>query len=128
MLFLDPHTRDLHRHWPEEAKRAVASLRVVAGRFPDDRELTDLVGELSVRARNSRRCGPSIRSRTAFPERSSFAILRSGTLPSSSRRCTSQTTPVNASFTYTTALDTASDGALQLLRAVVRADGAAPGR
>ena len=50
MLFLDAHTRELYRDWDEEAARAVASLRLVAGRFPDDRELAELVGELSVKS------------------------------------------------------------------------------
>ena len=40
MLFLDPHTRELYRRWDEEASRAVASLRVAAGRFADDPALT----------------------------------------------------------------------------------------
>jgi transcriptional regulator with XRE-family HTH domain len=48
MLFLDPHTRELYADWDEEARRAVASLRLVAGRFPDDRALAELVGELSI--------------------------------------------------------------------------------
>jgi hypothetical protein len=48
LLFLDPHTRDLYPRWDEEAARAVASLRLVAGRYRDDRELADLVGELSL--------------------------------------------------------------------------------
>lgn len=50
MLFLDAHTRDLYARWDEEAKRAVASLRLVAGRFGDDRGLAELVGELSVKS------------------------------------------------------------------------------
>lgn len=48
MLFLDPHTRELYAQWDEEASRAVASLRLVAGRYSDDRTLTDLIGELCV--------------------------------------------------------------------------------
>jgi transcriptional regulator with XRE-family HTH domain len=48
MLFMDPHTRDLYADWNEEASRAVASLRLVAGRYSDDRNLTDLIGELCV--------------------------------------------------------------------------------
>jgi transcriptional regulator with XRE-family HTH domain len=48
MLFLDPHTRELYVDWDDEASRAVASLRLVAGRYADDRRLTDLVGELCV--------------------------------------------------------------------------------
>ncbi len=51
MLFLDAHTRELYVDWPREAARAVASLRLVAGRFPEDRALEELVGELSVKSR-----------------------------------------------------------------------------
>lgn len=50
MLFLDPHTRDLHVRWDEEAVRAVAALRLVAGRHADDRELAELIGELSMKS------------------------------------------------------------------------------
>ena len=50
LLFLDPHTRELYRDWEIEAARAVASLRLVAGRFPDDRGLAELVGELAVKS------------------------------------------------------------------------------
>lgn len=48
MLFLDPHTRELYANWDEEASRAVASLRLVAGRYTEDRNLTDLIGELCI--------------------------------------------------------------------------------
>lgn len=50
MLFLDPHTRELHDHWNEEARRAVASLRLVTGQYPDDPPLAELVGELAIRS------------------------------------------------------------------------------
>lgn len=50
MLFLDPHTRELYARWDEEAARAVASLRLVAGRNRDDRALADLVGELTLKS------------------------------------------------------------------------------
>lgn len=32
MLFLDPHTRELHTDWKSEARVALAALRLVAGR------------------------------------------------------------------------------------------------
>jgi transcriptional regulator with XRE-family HTH domain len=48
LLFLDPHTRELYTRWQEEAARAVASLRLVAGRFADDPELASLIGELTL--------------------------------------------------------------------------------
>ncbi|BBH67895.1 transcriptional regulator [Actinoplanes sp. OR16] len=56
MLFLDPHTRELYRRWDEEASRAVASLRMAAGRHPDDAALTALVGELIVKSREFAAC------------------------------------------------------------------------
>lgn len=50
LLFLDPHTRELYTRWPEEASRAVASLRLVAGKSADDQELAALVGELTLKS------------------------------------------------------------------------------
>ncbi|MCD0453207.1 helix-turn-helix transcriptional regulator [Actinocorallia sp. API 0066] len=50
LLFLDAHTRDLHRDWRAEAALAVASLRYVAAGHPDDPGLAALVGDLSVRS------------------------------------------------------------------------------
>jgi transcriptional regulator with XRE-family HTH domain len=46
MLFLDAATHALYPRWADEAARAVASLRVVLGRFPDDAELAELVQRL----------------------------------------------------------------------------------
>lgn len=48
LLFLDEHTRDLYVNWYDEAALAVASLRYVAAQFAGDRELAQLVGELSM--------------------------------------------------------------------------------
>lgn len=50
MLFLDPHHRDLYPRWHDEAARAVASLRLVAGRHSGDRELAELIGELTMKS------------------------------------------------------------------------------
>ncbi|KJK56978.1 helix-turn-helix transcriptional regulator [Saccharothrix sp. ST-888] len=50
MLFLDPHTRELYPDWEEEARRAVSSLRLVAGRHADDRRLAELIGELLMKS------------------------------------------------------------------------------
>lgn len=48
MLFLDPHHRDLYPRWETAATCAVASLRITAGRDMNDRELVELIGELSL--------------------------------------------------------------------------------
>ncbi|MFC9773444.1 MULTISPECIES: helix-turn-helix transcriptional regulator [unclassified Pseudarthrobacter] len=50
LLFLDGHTRALYANWPEEAARAVSSLRLLAGAASNDQELTALVGELTLKS------------------------------------------------------------------------------
>jgi transcriptional regulator with XRE-family HTH domain len=50
MLFLDEPTRALYPFWRSEAGRAVASLRLLSGRFADDAELAALVGELTLKS------------------------------------------------------------------------------
>ncbi|MFI6447520.1 helix-turn-helix domain-containing protein [Kitasatospora sp. NPDC050543] len=50
MFFLDPHTRELHRRWDEEARARVAFLRLAAGRHQEDRRLAALIGELSMKS------------------------------------------------------------------------------
>ncbi|NJC23826.1 hypothetical protein BJ994_002902 [Arthrobacter pigmenti] len=51
MLFLDEHTREFYVRWDDEAARAVSSLRLIAGAAVDDPDLTELVGELTVKSR-----------------------------------------------------------------------------
>jgi len=47
--YLDPRARDFFADWNRAAKECVAALRTQAGRDPFDRDLSDLVGELSTR-------------------------------------------------------------------------------
>ncbi len=49
-IFLDPRAREFYADWERTARDVVAVLRSAAGRNPYDRDLTDLVGELSVRS------------------------------------------------------------------------------
>jgi transcriptional regulator with XRE-family HTH domain len=49
-VFLDPRARDFYLDWDRTARDIVATLRSAAGRNPYDRDLTDLVGELSTRS------------------------------------------------------------------------------
>ncbi|MFE7481293.1 helix-turn-helix domain-containing protein [Streptomyces sp. NPDC057552] len=51
LLFLDDRFRTLYADWSEEARRAVASLRLTAGRHPHDRRLAELVGQLVIQSR-----------------------------------------------------------------------------
>ncbi|MEU5211157.1 helix-turn-helix domain-containing protein [Streptomyces sp. NPDC020742] len=50
LLFLDPHTRELYPDREEELRRAVSALRVAAGQYPDDRQLAELIGELTMKS------------------------------------------------------------------------------
>ncbi|MEU0236136.1 helix-turn-helix transcriptional regulator [Nocardiopsis sp. NPDC006198] len=54
-VFLDEAARTLYADWEAIAGNCVASLRLYAGRHPDDPQLTDLVGELSVHSDTFRR-------------------------------------------------------------------------
>jgi transcriptional regulator with XRE-family HTH domain len=53
-VFLDPKSTQFYGDWDGIAHAAVGTLRAEAGRAPDDRALTDLVGELSVRSQEFR--------------------------------------------------------------------------
>ncbi|PWD49905.1 transcriptional regulator [Serinibacter arcticus] len=49
-LFLDPRAQEFYRDWDDQTRQIVAVLRAEAGRSPYDRQLSDLVGELSTRS------------------------------------------------------------------------------
>jgi transcriptional regulator with XRE-family HTH domain len=49
-VFLDPRSQDFYMDWEGNARQIVAILRAEAGRSPYDRQLSDLVGELSTRS------------------------------------------------------------------------------
>ena len=49
-VFLDPAAQDFYRDWEQLAEDVVALLRGEAGRNPYDKDLTDLIGELSTRS------------------------------------------------------------------------------
>jgi hypothetical protein len=49
-VFLDPASQTFYRDWEQLAEDVVALLRTEAGRNPYDKDLTDLIGELSTRS------------------------------------------------------------------------------
>lgn len=53
-IFLDPRAKEFYADWERSAKDCVALLRLEAGRNPYDRELSDLVGELSTQSEEFR--------------------------------------------------------------------------
>jgi hypothetical protein len=48
--YLDPRAKEFHADWNRAARECVAGLRSQVGRDPFDRDLSDLVGELSMRS------------------------------------------------------------------------------
>ena len=53
-LFLDPAARAFYPEWERQAQDVVAMLRTEAGRAPQDKALSNLIGELSTRSENFR--------------------------------------------------------------------------
>lgn len=49
-VFLDAHVRGMYADWTGKARAVVGSLRLVAGRHPEDTALHTLVGELSAKS------------------------------------------------------------------------------
>ena len=54
-VFLDPHATEFFRDYDKVANDTVAILRAEAGRDPYDRDLSDLIGQLSTRSEEFRR-------------------------------------------------------------------------
>ena len=54
-VFLDPNATEFFRDWDKAANDTVALLRAEAGRDPYDRDLSDLIGQLSTRSEEFRR-------------------------------------------------------------------------
>jgi transcriptional regulator with XRE-family HTH domain len=54
-VFLDPHATEFFRDYDAAANDTVALLRAEAGRDPHDRDLSDLIGQLSTRSDDFRR-------------------------------------------------------------------------
>ena len=54
IVFLDPQSTTFFREWDKVANDTVVLLRAEAGRDPYDKELSDLIGELSTRSGNFR--------------------------------------------------------------------------
>ncbi|MET7392906.1 helix-turn-helix transcriptional regulator [Dactylosporangium sp. NPDC005572] len=49
-VFLDPAAREAFLNWQTVASEVVGTLRLYAGRYPDDPQLSELVGELTIKS------------------------------------------------------------------------------
>ncbi|GAB3588357.1 helix-turn-helix transcriptional regulator [Amycolatopsis endophytica] len=50
MIFLDPFAREFYRDWDKAAEVAVGNLRASSARFPGDRRIEAVLGEISARS------------------------------------------------------------------------------
>ncbi|MBT2233640.1 helix-turn-helix transcriptional regulator [Nonomuraea sp. NEAU-A123] len=66
MIFLDPAGREFFRDWSETARAAVADLREIALKAPDERGLAELVGELAIKSPQFRRLWAERKSGETF--------------------------------------------------------------
>jgi transcriptional regulator with XRE-family HTH domain len=122
VLFLSPQGRDLYRNWEEEAQLAVASLRLVAGRHLQDRDLGALVGRLAVQSREFaalwarhpvRTCSDGVKH-LQHPQVGTMQLdFQSLTLPGSGDQ---------RMIAYSAEPDTPSEAALRLLASLSRPD------
>jgi MmyB-like transcription regulator ligand binding domain len=66
---LDPRARDFHPNWAQAADTTVAIKRTESGQDPQNRVLTDLVGELAMRSDEFRTRWPGTTSGCTTPRR-----------------------------------------------------------
>jgi transcriptional regulator with XRE-family HTH domain len=113
--FLNPAARDLYPDWERGADDAVALLRAEAGRDPYDRDLTDLIGELSTRSQEfrTRWADHNVRLHQTGTKRFHHPIVGELTLTFEMLELAAD--PGLHLLTYTAEPDTTSDEGLNLL-------------
>jgi transcriptional regulator with XRE-family HTH domain len=114
-VFLDPRARDFYVDWDRVARDVVATLRSAAGRNPYDRELTDLVGELSTRSEEFRQHWAKHDVRFHMSGTKHFHHSQVGDLQLNYERLEVVFDPGLTIFTYTADPGTRSAEALALL-------------
>jgi transcriptional regulator with XRE-family HTH domain len=113
-VFLDESARDLYPDWDAVAAETVGFLRLAAGEDPDDAQLIELVGELSVRSEDFRRLWArhDVRSKTFGVKR--FEHPQVGPIELN-YECLQAPDSDQVMVTYTAAPGSASETALALL-------------
>jgi transcriptional regulator with XRE-family HTH domain len=113
--FLDESARELFVDWEEVARDNVATLRLDAGRHPDDPLLVELVGELSVKSQEFRRwwADHNVRERTHGTKRYHHPLV--GDLTVNYECLALPGDPDQTLCIYTTGAGSASETALRLL-------------
>jgi transcriptional regulator with XRE-family HTH domain len=114
-IFLDPRARDFYPDWDSVANITVANLRSEAGHDPYDRDLSDLVGELSTRSDEfrTRWAAHNVRIHRTGVKRVHHPIVGDLELTFEMLQLTAD--PGLNLLTYSAEPDTPSDEALKLL-------------
>ena len=114
-MFLDPAARELYRDWEMSARSTVAALHRYAGRWPDDPQLAELIGDLSVRDTDFRRwwADHDVFRHTYGYKRLRHPVVGDLTLDYESLTVTGD--PEQSLGLYTAAPGSASEQALRLL-------------
>ena len=120
--FLDPRARDFYADWDRVASDAVALLRAAAGRSPDDRALSDLVGELTTRSDRFSTLWASYSIRTYPPGTKRFTHRLVGELELAYEAMDLTFDPGQVLVTYTAQPGSASQQALGILASWTSSD------
>ncbi|WP_433493540.1 helix-turn-helix transcriptional regulator [Micromonospora sp. CA-248089] len=126
-IFLDPDARDAFLDWPTVAADVVGTLRLYAGRHPDDPQLSELVGELTIKSAEFRTWwnGRHVHERTHGTKRMNHPAVGPITL-----RYEALALPGDADqtlFIYTTDPGSPSHDNLRLLGSLAARTGPVPG-
>ncbi|WP_410596425.1 helix-turn-helix transcriptional regulator [Amycolatopsis sp. lyj-23] len=115
LVFLDPDAREFYPDWERVAVNTVGGLRAAAGLDPDDPQLIDTVGELSVKSADFRRLWARHDIRQKTHETKRFRHRLVGELELSYEALTVNSAPGQQLVVYQAEPGSPSEAALALL-------------
>jgi len=115
LVFLDPDAREFYPEWERVAVNTVGGLRAAAGIDPDDPQLIDTVGELSVKSADFRRLWAHHDIRQKTHETKRFRHRLVGELKLSYEALTVNSAPGQQLIVYQAEPGSPSEAALALL-------------
>ena len=115
LVFLDPDAREFYPEWERVAVNTVGGLRAAAGIDPDDPQLIDTVGELSVKSADFRRLWARHDIRQKTHETKRFRHRLVGELELSYEALTVNSAPGQQLIVYQAEPGSPSEAALALL-------------
>jgi transcriptional regulator with XRE-family HTH domain len=128
-IFLEPRSQAFYVNWDRSASEVVAVLRSEAGRDPDDRDLSDLIGELATKSEEfrTRWAAHNVRFHLNGPKDFNHPVV--GEIHLNFERMDLAADPGLTIFTYTAEPGSRSEEALNLLASwAATPDAAAPPR